>query len=383
MLRKFRKIISLVLVVCLICGGNVFIFDKAFADELSEPKTYEDLSDIDLQLQNVLTYVAVVFRGRYFNSNEQANDEKVYTYTRGIYDLLPDSHEYTIDMTYDEFIEKVDSLFANHSDLKAYLTKQGEYDEATGTVSLKYRGGSGDPDHCEYVGYEKTENGYTVYGQWVHYLWETPSENEVEGIDYFVTTFVDDEGTVYKDYWKYGDKIILELNDSVDGKYQIQAYTTVDDFNFDKKDNETTTNPTTTKPELSTKPTEGSTTPHTEGSTTQNLANNTSQKNVSSKQDNVKKPSSTKIKSLIEAKKALKISWEKVKNVNGYQIQYSTSSKFKKAKNITIKKAKTTSKTIKKLQSKKKYYVRIRTYIMVNGKKKYSSWSKKKSQKTK
>ncbi len=375
MLRKFRKIISLVLVVCLICGGNVFIFDKAFADELSEPKTYEDLSDIDLQLQNVLTYVAVVFRGRYFNSNEQANDEKVYTYTRGIYDLLPDSHEYTIDMTYDEFIEKVDSLFANHSDLKAYLTKQGEYDEATGTVSLKYRGGSGDPDHCEYVGYEKTENGYTVYGQWVHYLWETPSENEVEGIDYFVTTFVDDEGAVYKNYWKYGDKIILELNDSVDGKYQIQAYTTVDDFNFDKKDNETTTNPTTTKPELSTKP--------TEGSTTQNLANNTSQKNVSSKQDNVKKPSATKIKSLIEAKKALKISWEKVKNVNGYQIQYSTSSKFKKAKNITIKKAKTTSKTIKKLQSKKKYYVRIRTYIIVNGKKKYSSWSKKKSQKTK
>ena len=75
--------------------------------------------------------------------------------------------------------------------------------------------------------------------------------------------------------------------------------------------------------------------------------------------------------------------WKKVSGVNGYQIQYSTSSKFKKAKKITIKKAKITSKTIKKLKAKKKYYVRIRTYITVNGKRKYSIWSKKKSKKTK
>lgn len=45
--------------------------------------------------------------------------------------------------------------------------------------------------------------------------------------------------------------------------------------------------------------------------------------------------------------------WKKVSGVNGYQIQYSTSSKFKKAKKITIKKAKITSKTIKKLKAKK------------------------------
>lgn len=91
----------------------------------------------------------------------------------------------------------------------------------------------------------------------------------------------------------------------------------------------------------------------------------------------------TSIKKVVSKKNSLKISWKKIKGVSGYQIQYSTSSKFKKAKKITIKKAKTTLKTLKKLKAKKKYYVRIRTYITVNGKKKYSSWSKKKSKKTK
>ncbi len=91
----------------------------------------------------------------------------------------------------------------------------------------------------------------------------------------------------------------------------------------------------------------------------------------------------TKIKSLKKSYKSLKVKWKRVKKVSGYQIQYSTSRKFKKAKKVTIKNPKTTSKTIKKLKSKKKYYIRIRTYIIVNGKKKYSDWSKKKSQKTK
>ena len=95
------------------------------------------------------------------------------------------------------------------------------------------------------------------------------------------------------------------------------------------------------------------------------------------------KPTGTKIKSVKKAKKSLKISWKKVKGVTGYQMQYSTSNKFKKAKKITIKKASTVSKTVKKLQAKKKYYVRIRTYVSANGETKYSAWSKTKTQKTK
>ena len=111
--------------------------------------------------------------------------------------------------------------------------------------------------------------------------------------------------------------------------------------------------------------------------------NNTKNKTTTQHSNITNKSNSTKIKTITKKKKALKLTWKKVKGVKGYQIQYSTSSKFKKAKKVTIKKAKITSKTIKKLKAKKKYYVRIRTYIIVNGKKRYSDWSKIKSQMTK
>lgn len=48
-----------------------------------------------------------------------------------------------------------------------------------------------------------------------------------------------------------------------------------------------------------------------------------------------------------------------------------------------ISKNKTTSLTVKKLKANKKYYVRVRTYNKVNGKKIYSAWSKVKTVKTK
>ena len=62
---------------------------------------------------------------------------------------------------------------------------------------------------------------------------------------------------------------------------------------------------------------------------------------------------------------------------DGYQIRYSKKSNFKSAKTITAK-ASATSKTITKLTSKKKYYVRIRAYKVINGKKVYTKWSAKK-----
>ena len=89
-------------------------------------------------------------------------------------------------------------------------------------------------------------------------------------------------------------------------------------------------------------------------------------------------PKGTKIKSAKKTGSKLKIKWkQQKKQVNGYQIQYAVSSKFKKAKTVTIKKAKNTSKTVTKLKKKKKYYVRIRTYKKVGKTKFYSGWSKK------
>ena len=98
----------------------------------------------------------------------------------------------------------------------------------------------------------------------------------------------------------------------------------------------------------------------------------------------VTKPKSAKFKKVKSAKKAVSVQWKKVGGVKGYQVQVATDKKFKKnKKTVTIKKQKTTKTTVKKLKAKKKYYVRVRTYKIVNGKKVYSSWSKVKSVKTK
>lgn len=98
----------------------------------------------------------------------------------------------------------------------------------------------------------------------------------------------------------------------------------------------------------------------------------------------VSKPKSAKIKKVKAAKKAVSVEWKKVSGVNGYEIQVATDKKFKKnKKTVTVKKQKTTKVTVKKLKAKKKYYVRIRTYKTVKGKKVYSSWSKVKTVKTK
>ena len=98
----------------------------------------------------------------------------------------------------------------------------------------------------------------------------------------------------------------------------------------------------------------------------------------------VAKPKSAKIKKVKAAKKAISVQWKKVSGVKGYQIQVATDKKFKKnKKTVTVKKQKTTKVTVKKLKAKKKYYVRIRTYKTVKGKKVYSSWSKVKTVKTK
>lgn len=83
----------------------------------------------------------------------------------------------------------------------------------------------------------------------------------------------------------------------------------------------------------------------------------------------------TSITSLSAKDNGFKIKWKKKSGITGYQIQYSTNSKFKKNnKKIKIKNSKTVSKKITGLNPTQKYYVRIRTY---KGKK-YSSWSKKK-----
>ena len=68
----------------------------------------------------------------------------------------------------------------------------------------------------------------------------------------------------------------------------------------------------------------------------------------------------------------LTASWKKASEADGYQIQYAPNKKFKKAKSKTVK---STAVTLKKLKNKTTYFVRVRAYKAVDGKKVYGKWS--------
>ncbi len=91
-------------------------------------------------------------------------------------------------------------------------------------------------------------------------------------------------------------------------------------------------------------------------------------------------PAAVKLTSVKSAKAGeMTVKWGKNAKAGGYQLQYATAKNFKSAKTVAVKKAKTTSTTIKKLTKGKKYYVRIRTYQKVGGKTYYSAWSASKN----
>ena len=92
-------------------------------------------------------------------------------------------------------------------------------------------------------------------------------------------------------------------------------------------------------------------------------------------------PMGTSLSSLTAKSKGFTVKWKKqTTQTTGYEIQYATDSKFtKNKKTLTVSKNSTVSKTASSLKAKKKYYVRIRTYKTVSGKKYYSTWSSAKS----
>lgn len=89
-----------------------------------------------------------------------------------------------------------------------------------------------------------------------------------------------------------------------------------------------------------------------------------------------------KIYSLKAGKKKITVNNSNNKAASGYQIKLSTSKKFTKKTTKTVK-VKSSKSTVKKLKSKKKYYVKVRAYKTKNGKTVYSAWSKIKTVKTK
>ena len=94
-------------------------------------------------------------------------------------------------------------------------------------------------------------------------------------------------------------------------------------------------------------------------------------------------PAKQEIQKLTAKSKAFFVDWAQKESATGYEIQYATNSKFSGAKKVTVTNNKTDKKTISKLSGKKKYYVRVRSYKTVKGKKYYGAWSSTKSVTTK
>ena len=94
-------------------------------------------------------------------------------------------------------------------------------------------------------------------------------------------------------------------------------------------------------------------------------------------------PRPVKLTAVTPGTKQLTVKWKKGAGITGYEVQYSLKKTFGSAKKVTITKAATVKTVIKKLLSNKTYYVRVRTYKTVDGKKYYSAWSDAKSAKTK
>lgn len=70
----------------------------------------------------------------------------------------------------------------------------------------------------------------------------------------------------------------------------------------------------------------------------------------------------------------LKITWKKVTGATGYQIKYSLKKKSG-YKTVLVKKGKAASHVISGLKARKTYYVKMRAYRTVKGKKVYGAWS--------
>ena len=94
-------------------------------------------------------------------------------------------------------------------------------------------------------------------------------------------------------------------------------------------------------------------------------------------------PRKQTMKRITAGTKSFRAVWSKVSEATGYQLEYSTSSKFTNSTKTWITSKTSYAKTVSKLSAKKTYYVRVRTYTKVGTTKYYGAWSNAMSVKTK
>ena len=93
-------------------------------------------------------------------------------------------------------------------------------------------------------------------------------------------------------------------------------------------------------------------------------------------------PKQVTVKAVSGAKKSAKVSYSKVKGATGYQVTYSANKNFKASKSKYVS-SKNLSTVLKNLGSGKKYYVKVRAYKTISGKKYFGLYSNTKSVRTK
>ena len=86
-------------------------------------------------------------------------------------------------------------------------------------------------------------------------------------------------------------------------------------------------------------------------------------------------PKPVRLASLTPGKTKLTVVWKKGSGITGYEIEYSLKKNFSNAKSVKVTKKATVYTVIRNLKEGRVYYVRVRTYKTVNGKKYYSDWS--------
>lgn len=88
------------------------------------------------------------------------------------------------------------------------------------------------------------------------------------------------------------------------------------------------------------------------------------------------KPGKVKLPKAVNLKgRKIKVTWKKAKGVSGYEICHAKNKSFKKGKKITKAKASAKTKVLKGFKRKQTYYIKIRAYKKVKGKKVYGAWS--------
>lgn len=128
---------------------------------------------------------------------------------------------------------------------------------------------------------------------------------------------------------------------------------------------------------------ENNTEPGTAKATLTGKGNYTGTKKISFKVGSNLNPKGTCLTKVKGGRKQIQVKWKKNKKVTGYQIAYSLTKDFAIWEDKIVRDPKKTGVTIKGLKSKTTYYVRIRTYKRLNGRRHWSPWSDSMKVKTK